>query len=149
MNMLLMLIVSVSPFAFGFALNKAMMTFDLYGNATLLLSLLFAVYWTYAGYKSYEITGSAKSSVIAAHSFAFLSIGSVFFQLLVYGRYAFGWLGTLPQFFYLPMVRLTAIVQINLMFFVRTHYTTVTYVLSLLLMIAFYYAGYVMRQKRV
>lgn len=143
MKKLKLLLFAVSPFIIGYILNYLMIRFNWYGLIISIISIAFCVYWFFVGYKSYDYTKTKKESILLGNSFAVLNIIVFIFQRLVMGR-----IGLVPQMFYLPMLRVSSWIQIILLFFVSTHSMGVTFILSCLLMIIIYYAGYSMRFKK-
>ena len=107
------------------------------------LSILFCIYWYYVGYKSYDYSESVRESILLGNSFAILSIILMLFQIAIMDGYMFNIIGTIPQIFYLPMVRVSSWINSFILLFVR--YTTnslIIDIISFVLMIILYSSGY-------
>lgn len=143
MKKLKLLLFAVSPFIIGYILNYLMIKFNWYGLIISIISIAFCVYWFFVGYKSYDYTKTKKESILLGNSFAILSIIVFMFQTLVMERIGFA-----PQMFYLPVLRVSSWIQRILLFFISTHSMWITLILSCLLMIIIYCAGYSMKFKK-
>lgn len=142
MNKFKLLLFSASPFAIGYMINYAILNFNWYGKGISLISILFAAYWFFVGYKSYDYVKSTKESILLGNSFAIISIILLLFQRIFLQRYSFGILGFAPQMFYLPMLRLSTWMQRVFLFFIRTTSGTTIFTISFILMMLIYYIGY-------
>ena len=124
------------------------MRFGWYGIEVSIISVLFVVYWFFVGYKSFDYVESAKESVLLGNSFAIISIVLILGQVIFLGGHSFNIIGILPQFFYMPMVRVSSWVERIVSFFTRTRYSTVNFIFSFVLMIVIYCAGYNKRSRK-
>ena len=76
-------------------------------------------------------------------SSAVVSLFLIVIQRLVYGGFVPGILGIAPQFYFLPIIRLTAWLQMPLMLLGPIHFNLMlSYALSFILMAALYLAGF-------
>ena len=147
-----MLLYSASPLIIGYLLNYAIYKFDWYGTILSIISILFCVYWYYVGYKSYDYSKTIKESLLLGNCFAIVSIVLILFQLLVLKRFSFSIIGSAPQMFFLPMIRVSSWVENIVLFFTPYRISTVNFVISFILMMGIYYAGYKKiynREKRI
>lgn len=149
MKRLKLLLLSATPFIIGYLLNFAMARFNWYGTIVSIISLLFSAYWFWIGYKSHDYVKTIKESILLGNSFAIGSIILILFQRPAYEGFIFDIVVVAPQMFYLPILRLTSLIQRTLLFFVSTHYMSGTFILSFILMIVIYYRGYLMRLKKM
>ncbi len=139
---------SLSPLIAGYFFNYFMTRFDLYGITTSLATLLFCGYWFFAGYKSYDYIKSRNISFLIGNSFALVSLLLIVIQRLVYGGFFPGVLGIVPQFYFLPVIRATAWLQMPLMLLGPLHFNIMlSFALSFILMAALYLAGFTKRSK--
>lgn len=136
-----------SPFLIGFLLNQALMRYNIYGNITLVLGLVFFAYWYFVGYKSHDYTDSLKESVLIGNSFAIICVMLVIFQIFILKSFMSNPVGLLPQIFYLPTLGIIGWLQRTIFFFIHMHYLWVSIPLSFASMLTVYYAGYNMRLK--
>ena len=118
------------------------MSFGWYGISISIISILFVVYWFFVGYKSHDYVDSIKESILLGNSFAIISIVLILGQIIFTGGHSFNIMGILPQFFYMPMVRVSSWVERIVLFFIRTRSSTGNFIFSFILMILIYYAGY-------
>lgn len=147
MNKLKLLFLGILPFAIGRLLDYAMMKYNWYGTIISIIGIMFFSYWFFVEYKSYDYVKTAKESILIGNSFAIISIILILFQGLILKRFMPNILGILPQMFYLPTLGVIGTLERTLLFFVSTHYLWMSFVLSFILMIVVYYAGYHMRLK--
>ena len=149
MKKIKLLLFAISPLLIGYLIDRGMMSFGWYGIEISILSILFVVYWFFVGYKSYDYVESRKESILLGNSFAIISIVLILGQIIFLGGHSFNIIGILPQFFYMPMVRVSSWVEKIVLFFIRIRYSTVNFIFSFVLMILIYYAGYNKKVKHV
>lgn len=149
MKRLKLLFFSLSPFVIGYLLNYAMMKYDWYGTIISIIGILFCTYWFFVGYKSYDYVKTTRESILLGNCFAIISIISIIFQVVFMGRFMLNVVGTAPQMFYLPIIRVSSWVEIILLFFITNLDMIFTFILSFVLMIGIYYTGYSMRLKKM
>lgn len=147
MNKLKLLFLGILPFVIGRLLDYAMMKYDWYGTIILIISIMFFTYWFFVGYKSYDYVKTSKESILIGNSFAIINIILILFQILIMKGFMLNILGILPQMFYLPTMGIVGALERTLFFFIPTHYPWEPFVLSFILMIVVYYAGYRIRLK--
>ncbi len=147
-----LLLFSVSPLIIVYLLHYTIYNFDWYGRILSIISILFCVYWYYVGYKSYDYAKTIKESLLLGNCFAIVSIVLILFQLLVLKRFSFSIIGLALQMFFLPMVRASSWVENIILFFTPFRISEVNFVISFILMMGIYYAGYKKiynREKRI
>ncbi len=149
MKRLKLLLYAVSPFVIGYLIDRAMWSFGWFGSTISAINILFAAYWFFVGYLSYDYTKTFRESILLGNSFAIVSLFSVVVQLMVLGRYVFGIVGIAPQMFYLPIIWLSSSLERVIFPFIRTQHTMTTLIWSFLLMLGLYYAGYSVRLRNV
>lgn len=149
MNRLKLLIFSVSPYIIGYLLSYTMLKFNWYGTIISVISILFCVYWFFVGYKSYDYVKSTKESILLGNCFGIASIILIMLQKVVLGSFMPNIIGYGSQNFFLPIIRVSSWIEGNLLFFLSTHYMDITFIVSFLLMMIIYYAGYWSRVKRI
>lgn len=149
MNRLKLLLFSVSPYIIGYLLSYAMLKFDWYGKIISIISILFCVYWFFVGYKSYDYVKSTKESILLGNCFGIVSIILIMLQKVVLGSFMPNIIGYGSQNFFLPIISVSSWIEGNLLFFLSTHYMDITFIVSFLLTMVIYYAGYWSRLKRL
>ena len=149
MKKILPALLAISPFAIGYCFDFALRQFNWSGTVTLLISILFLIYWFFAGSFSAKILKSKREALCIGNSFAAISLILIVFQAIVLKRYLLNVVGFAPQMFYLPLIPLSAGLESVLLFFIPGHPLWVTCVLSFILMTAVYYAGYLVSRKKI
>lgn len=144
-----LLLFAISPLLIGYLIDRGIMGFGWYGLEISIISVLFVIYWFFVGYKSYDYVETRKESILLGNSFAIISILLILGQVIFLKRFVFGLIGILPQFFYMPMIRVSSWVERFLLFFIRTRHSTTMFIFSFVLMILIYYAGYNKKAKNV
>lgn len=147
MKKLKLLAFSISPFIIGRLIDLAIYNLDWYGKILSIISILFCIYWYFVGYKSYDYAKSMKESILLGNCFSIISIALALFQSLILGRFLLNIIGSFPQYFFLPMMRVSSWIDRILLFFIPFTSMTILSVISFILMIIIYYAGYRKRLK--
>lgn len=148
MKKLRLLFFSPSPFVIGYLLNYAMVKYDWYGTIISIIGILFCTYWFFLGYKSYDYVKTTRESILLGNCFAIISIILIIFQVVFMGQFMLNVVGSAPQMFYLPIIRVSSWLEENLLFFISIHDMVFTFIVSFVLMIGIYYTGYSMRLKK-
>lgn len=149
MNRLKLMLFSVSPYMIGYLLSYAMLKFNWYGTIISVISILFCVYWFFVGYKSYDYVKSTKESILLGNCFGIVSIILIMLQKVILGSFMPNIIGHGSQNFFLPIISVSSWIEGNLLFFLSTHYMDITFIVSFLLTMVIYYAGYWSRLKRL
>lgn len=136
-----------SPILIGYGMDLMMVKWNWYGLSMTLISALFSIYWSYGGYYSYENTKSRLKANLLGNSIAIVCIGLILVQAIVLNRLLPNFLGAVPQLFFLPVIRLTALLR-QIFFFLPINSTYSILGGSFLLMLLFYNIGYTIRAKK-
>lgn len=148
MKRLKLLFYAISPLIIGYLLNATITKFNWGGNEFFMVSILFFVYWFFAGYLSTQDAKSAIESVLIGNSFAMVSIILILIQSLILKSDLPNIIGTAPQMFYLPTLSLATKIEGVLLFFITPHTVWQICIFAFILMIAVYYAGYSAKLKK-
>lgn len=147
MKRLKLLAFSISPFIIGHLISLSIYNLNWYGRIISIISILFCIYWYFLGYKSYDYAKSMKESILLGHCFSIIGLCLDLFQSQVLGRYLSNIIGLFPQHFFLPMARVSLWIDRTLLFFIPVTSFTILSIISFILMIIIYYAGYRRRLK--
>ena len=147
MKKLNLLLFSVSPLLVGYFLSYMAYNHDWYGGILTIISVIFCIYWFYAGYKSYDFASSRRESIFIGNSCAFIAIILILFQGLLLGRFIMSFLGSAPQYFFFPMIRVSLWFEGIIFFFTSTTRVETISLVSFILMIAIYNVGFNFRLK--
>lgn len=135
------LLFAFSPLLVGLVMNKMMLKWGLYGASMTLISVLFSIYWIYGGYRSLECSKSRLKSNLLGNGFAIVSIGVILLQWGLLGRFMMNFIGSAPQMFFLPTVRMVAILR-RVLFFLPVNSTFGILSMAFLFMLLLYNIGY-------
>ncbi|MTI96948.1 MAG: hypothetical protein FH749_16015 [Firmicutes bacterium] len=148
MKRLKLLAFAFSPFLINYCFHLAVQNNEWIGKGLTLSSFFFAAYWLFVGYKSATYTRTAKESVLIGNIFALVSVSMLLLRLDTWlMTQGIVYLGSGPQFFFFPMLRVTQFVERTFLFFLNRHVPFFTFILSCILMIVIYYLGYRLRKK--
>lgn len=142
-----LLLFAFSPFLVGIAMNGMMVKWNWYGVSMTLISLIFSVYWIYGGYRSFECSKTRLISNLLGNGFAIVSIGLILLQWGLLGRFMMNFMGSAPQMFFLPTVRLVAMLR-RVLFFLPMNSTFGILSTAFLFMLLLYNIGYTLRVKK-
>jgi hypothetical protein len=148
MKRLKTLLLAASPLAIGYAMNHAMLSFNWGGLMYSLVSILFAVYWYWAGYASYVDGKTALQSILLGNSVGLLSLLLVLLQAATAGKYPPLSVGVMAQLFFLPGLRVGFWVESILLAFAHTRYLWITFIITFISMVAIFGAGCLRRGRR-
>ena len=138
-----LLLFAVSPFIISLLFSYVLLELELVGMEISFMSIIFCIYWLFVGYKSYGYVTSTKESILLGNSFAIISIILIILQIALMGRYMLNIIGSAPQSFFLPMVRVSSWISSLIYSFIRFTSTSITRgIISFILMLFIYYIGY-------
>lgn len=135
------LLFALSPLVIGYLINVLIMKAGLYGMSMMFLSLLFAAYWIYGGYRSIEIFSSRWEANLWGNGIAAIDFSLIVVQLLIFRRFLPNEFGFATQMFYLPVVRISAMVR-SVLFFLPASDMLGIFLISFLVMCLLYNIGY-------
>jgi len=135
------LLFALSPLVIGYLINVLIMKSGLYGMSMMFLSLLFAAYWIYGGYRSIEIFSSRWEANLWGNGIAAIDFSLIVVQLLIFRRFLPNEFGFATQMFYLPVVRISAMVR-SVLFFLPASDMLGIFLISFLVMCLLYNIGY-------
>jgi hypothetical protein len=142
-----LLLFAITPIGIGYLHNYLFL--NSYSNALhTIFSVIFIIYWFIVGYISPKFTKSAKEGLLLTNSFAIICIVLIIIQEVIVGRYFLNIFGMAPQMFYLSTIQISTILENKVLFFVTTHYMWMTCLLSFVVMILIYFAGWKVGSKR-
>ncbi len=136
-----LLLFAISPFLIGVGMNGMMVKWDWYGASMTLISIIFSIYWIYGGYRSFEYSKSRLKSNLLGNGFAMASIGVILIQWGLLGRFMMNFMGFVPQMFFLPTVRMVAMIR-RVLFFLPVNSTFGILSMAFLFMLLLYNIGY-------
>lgn len=142
-----LLLFAVSPLLVGVAMNGMMVKWNWYGASLTLISIIFSIYWIYGGYRSFECSKSRLKSNLLGNGVAMLSIGMILLQWGLLGRFMMNFMGSAPQIFFLPTIRMVAIFQ-RVLFFLPVNTTFRILSMAFLFMLLLYNIGYTLRVRK-
>lgn len=138
-----LLLFAASPFIISLLFSYVLLELELVGMEISFMSIIFCIYWLFVGYKSYGYVTSTKESILLGNSFAIISIILIILQIALMGRYMLNIIGSAPQSFFLPMVRVSSWISSLIYSFIRFTSTSITRgIISFILMLFIYYIGY-------
>ena len=102
---LILVIMGLIPFAFGYFMNWLIMTYQ--DSITLfnLVSILYLVLWGTIAYFAKSYIKSVKKIVIGQNLAAFIVLLLIGIQELILHQYWLNFVGISTQYFYLPLIR--------------------------------------------
>jgi hypothetical protein len=142
-----MLIFAISPLVIGYLINGLVMNLGLYGISMLLISIAFAAYWIYGGYQICRMTKSRVEANLWGNGIVAIDLCFITYQILLLGRFLPNQMGFASQMFFLPMIRITALIR-SVFFFLPTTSMLDIFVISFILMCVLFNLGYSLRVKR-
>ena len=142
-----LLLFAVSPLFVGIGMNGMMVKWNWYGVSMTLISIIFSIYWIYGGYRSFEFSKSRLKSNLLGNGFAMLSIGVILIQWGLLGRFMMNFMGSAPQMFFLPTVRMVAMLR-RVLFFLPVNSTFGILSMAFLFMLLLYNIGYTLRVRK-
>jgi hypothetical protein len=145
MNLKLLLF-AFSPYLIGYMVNYALMNW--YGMISMFLGILFLIYWYYVGYKSYDYVQNKMKSLLIGNSFVIINIILILVQEIILKEYMLNIIGLSSQMFYLAPIGITTILGRIIFFFTSSYKGWYFHILSFILMIIVYYAGYSAKLKK-
>lgn len=148
MKKILLIFLSLSPFIIGKFLSDLMMTTDIYGTSVTLFSMAFLALWFIIGITSYKLSGTLKESLVYGHMGGLVSLILMFVQTVILGRFFSNFIGFYTQMYFMPTLRIGALIEETLLFFIKTHYMMPVAFISLFLMVSVYTLGYKVAENR-
>jgi hypothetical protein len=141
MKKFMLFFLGLIPFALGFIINAIMTQ-----NKDLLLpykliGIMCILFWGFIGFKTCEFGKTSLESAIIANLPAFLVLLLNLYQEIILGQYWLNIFGAATQFYYLPLVNLSA------PFTFWSHDFWTVYIIEFLLMFASYYAGAYLKKR--
>ena len=112
---------------------------------TMIISLLFLLYWFCIGFVSTQFTKSGIQSILIGNSFGIISIIILLVTEIIFKSYLTGFLGLQPQMYFLAAIKIPAIV---LPLFITHLNGTLLFGASFVLMVIVYYIGYLIGRKK-
>ena len=113
---------------------------------TIIISVLFLLYWFWIGFISAKFTESGIQSILIGNSFGIISIIILLVTEIIFKRYLTGFLGLQPQMYFLVSIKIPAIV---LPLFIAHLNGTLLFGTSFVLMVLVYYIGYIIGRKKI
>jgi hypothetical protein len=145
MKKIIVLIAGLTPFLIGYGLNLLLYKLSTnFATVSFAISVMFFLYWGLLGFTFSKFTSSKIYTLAICHFPALLVLLLILIQELINKRYWNNILGFATQFFYLPTITVSSKI---------TGYLSVskmweTYIISFGLMIAVFYLGCYIRDKR-
>lgn len=140
-----LLLFAFSPYVIGYMVNYVLMNW--YGMISTVLGILFLIYWYYVGYKSYDYVQNKMKSILIGNSFVIINIILILVQEIILKEYMLNIIGLSSQMFYLAPIGFTTILGRIIFFFTSIYKGWYFHILSFILMITVYYAGYSAKLK--
>lgn len=128
---------STIPLAIGLVLEFLMVNYDYYGIGVNLIGVVLLIGWFFIGKYSLKRPEETLKSIIFGNLLGLISLTIILASLIIEGQYPSGVLGRIAQTYFLPIVALTARLDVMNLF------KSVTSIICLgfTLMIAAYYLG--------
>jgi len=142
-----LILFAFSPLLVGIGMNGMMIKWNWYGASMTLISIIFSIYWIYGGYRSFECSKSRLKSNLLGNGFAIVSIGVILLQLALLGRFMMNFMCFAPQMFFLPTVRMVAILR-RVLFFLPVNSTFGIVSMAFLFMLLLYNIGYTLGVRK-
>ena len=145
MKSLVALIVGFIPLPIGYGIHLFLTFYDNNTNLSKpldLISIIFFLLWGLLGFLLCRFTKTKTHAFVICHIPAFIVLTLILFQELINKKYWGNIWGFATQFFYMPTIRISFIVQPNFM-----HYMWQTYIISFVLMLIVFYLGGLIRDK--
>lgn len=140
-----LLLFAFSPYVIGYMVNYVLMNWN--GMISMVLGILFLIYWYYVGYKSYDYVQNKMKSILIGNSFVIINIILILVQEIILKEYMLNIMGLSSQMFYLAPIGITTILGRIIFFFTSSYKGWYFHILSFILMITVYYAGYCAKLK--
>jgi hypothetical protein len=137
-NKMKLITLGITPFIIGTLINFLIVNFQVVNILILPISILFYVYWFWVGTLSAKYTDSLIQSMLIGNSFGIISISALMVSGVLLGKYMSGIIGMQIQMYFLPSIRVTAII-VALTGRVSTH---MVFIVSFIIMLVVYYFGY-------
>jgi hypothetical protein len=119
------------------------------GMISMVLGILFLIYWYYVGYKSYDYVQNKTKSILIGNSFVIINIILILVQEVILKEYMLNIIGLSSQMFYLAPIGITTILGRIIFFFTSIYKGWYFHILSFILMVTVYYAGYSAKLKKI
>ena len=106
-----------------------------------LIGIIFLIAWGLIGFLTCEFEETASNSSKIVHSVAFTMLLLFIFQNSILRRFWFNIIGAIPQFYFLPLLNISDLIQRLVLFMFRTSFISLDAIISFFLMIASYRLG--------
>lgn len=137
------LLLGLMPIIVGYLINYLIMNFNAYGLPLDIISIIFLLVWFYFGYVTGKAIKSKMQGMLLANGVGILCGLLIAGQMLALGRFAKGYLGLLPQMYFLPTVSIASILDV----FHLIHNFAYIYYFALIIMMTVFYLGLRKSQK--
>lgn len=143
MKRLILFLLGLTPLALGFWMNSWMMNNPNNMLPYKLIGIVFLVFWFVIGFKTCKFEETTLKSAAIVNLPALLMVILLIFQELILGQYWMNLFGTITQFYYLPLVNISASIEGIFGFFIPglVIHMWSTFLIGFFLMLASYYLG--------
>ena len=100
-----MIILGIIPLIVGVLINYLMTELNMYGSSITIISIVFLMIWFGIGFTVARTKYDKKTIIFNSLLLSFTNYLIILFQLIVLGRWGFGLLGIITQFYILPTIR--------------------------------------------
>lgn len=146
MKKIIIVLMSITPLFLGYLLNHLMMKYDIYGFKVDLFSVIFYFYWFCFGYLTGKFATSAKEGILLGNVLGIICTALIIGQMILIERFSTGYLGMLPQMYFLPSISI--IVRLDILNIIHNG-TNFLYAGFAFMILVFYLGFRIAREKKI